>query len=280
VAVVLLSCACIAWFGLLAPRSAPADSAPVDPCFAAPVEGQKLQREGKLIEAGKRFAFCARPTCPSEIVGDCARWLGEVEAATPSVVFAARDAQRRDVFDVRVSIDGKPAVDVKSRAIPLDPGPHKVVFQHPGSADVPVDVMLREGEKNREVAASFVTSGGAVPASPRPGDAARAEHPIPPSVWIAGGTGMVAMAGFATFGALGISERGSDHCDTGCAQPQKDAVDTKFLIANISLGVGVVGLGVAAWLYLTRPVTERPASAFLDLRPLPGGGFAVVGSRF
>lgn len=275
--IVLSSCLCVAWVVLDAAPSAAADSAPVDPCFAAPVEGQKLQREGKLLEARERFAFCARDTCPSVIVGDCARWMSDVEAASPSVVALARDAQHHDVLDVHVSIDGKPPVDLTSRAISLDPGAHRLVFQHPGSPDAAVDVMLREGEKNREVAAMFDT--GAVAVSP-PREAPGVERPVPASAWIAGGVGVLGLASFATFGALGVSARGSDHCDTGCTQSQKDAVDSKYLIANISLGVGVVALGAAAWFYFTRPATERPASAFVDVRALPGGGFAVIGSKF
>lgn len=279
----LLALALASSMGLAVGRfgAASADSAPADPCFSAPVEGQKLQREGRLIEARDRFASCARNTCPAEIVTDCSRWMSEVEAASPSVVVAVRDAQRRDILDVRVSVDGKPSGVVSSRAMALDPGAHTFVFQRPGSPDVTVDVLLREGEKNREVAASLDTSAGAsVGAASPPGEAWVAERPVPASAWIAGGFGVLGLAGFATFGALGIGARGTDHCDTGCTQSQKEAVDSKYTIANVSLGVGVLALGAAAWLYLTRPAIERPASAFVDVRALPGGAFAAVGSTF
>lgn len=260
---------------LLAPATAIADPQ-ADACYSAPVDGQTLQRAGKLLEARERFAGCARTSCPPEIVADCSRWLSDVEAATPSVVMAARDGEGHDVVDVRVVIDGRAPVDLSARAIPLDPGAHKLVFQRAGSADVSVDTLLREGEKNREVAVRFGVAPGAAgePGSPRAG------RPVPLAVWIAGGAGALGLASFATFGALGVSERGANHCDSGCTQGQKDAVDSKYLVANVSLGVGVVGLGVATWLYLARPAAEAPGAASIDVRPLPGGAFAAYGASF
>jgi hypothetical protein len=258
-------------------RAAAAEPPQQDACFSAPVEAQKLQRDGRLLEARERFAACARNTCPPEIVTDCARWVTDVNAAIPSVVMAARDGQRRDVVDARVSIDGRAGVEVTGRAIPLDPGSHKFVFQSLGHPDVAVDVLLREGEKNREVSATLSDRWAPAPPAPR-SDAG--DRPVPASVWIVGGVGTLGLASFSAFGALGVAARSADHCDTGCTQTQKGDVDSKFMIANVSLGVAVVGLGVATWLFLARPATERPPSALVDLRAVPGGGVAVLGSRF
>jgi hypothetical protein len=230
-----------------------------------------------LLDAREKFAACARDVCPREIVSDCVRWLGDLEAATPTIVAATRDSRHRDVTDASVSIDGNSWVEVSPRAIPLDPGPHKLVFRRPDGPEVTVNVTLREGEKNREVAATFATGSDGEPS-------ASASRPVPLGVWLIGGVGALGLASFATFGVLGVTERASDHCDTGCTPSQKDSVDAKYLIANVSLGVGVVGLGVATILYLTRPTDEpppEPSSAMLiDVRPLPGGAFAALGSRF
>lgn len=250
---------------------------PPDTCYSAPVDGQTLQRAGKLLEARQRFAACARNTCPKEIVADCSRWLGEVQAATPSVVVAAVDGRHREAVDARVSIDGKPAVEVTAFAVDVDPGHHAFVFQRAGSADVTVDLLLREGEKNREVAATFDANAETVaPTAP----ARLTTRPVPTSAWVAGGVGVVGLASFGTFGALGVGQRGADHCDTGCGLSQKDGVDSKFIVADVSLGVAAAGLAVATWLYFARPAVERPVSALLDFRALPGGALASVGSRF
>jgi hypothetical protein len=268
-----------------APR-AHADDA--DVCMSAPVEGQKLHKEGKLLAAREKFTMCARKTCPAEIVQDCTRWAGEVDAALPTVVTAARDQAGHDLGDVTVSVDGKPAVPLSPRATSVDPGAHKFVFHRaasvrgPGVAGVGAGVaieqvtILREGEKNREVAATFRVPG--VTSAPTSGVLAT-ERPVPVAAWVSGAVGVAGLGVLGVAGVLGVSQRSADHCDTGCPQAQKSGVDNLFNVADVGLAVGVVGVGLAAVLFLVRPTVERPA-AYLDLRPAPGGGVAVVGGRF
>ena len=247
-----------------APAAARADDA--DACLQAPVDGQKLQREGKLLRARERFAACARQTCPAEIVQDCTRWTRQVEDALPSIVVAARDGAGRDVLDVRVAIDREPAAPVSARAVDLDPGAHKLVFSREGSAPIEKEIFVREGEKNREVVATFAALVPAPPAplSPTP-EPLVVERPIPPAAWIVGGVGVLGVASFATFGILGLSDRSAHHCDVGCATSDKEAVDTKFRVADVSLAVGAIALGIATWLFLARPTVEHAAHA--TLRP-------------
>lgn len=244
------------------PAIARADDA--DACLQAPVEGQKLQREGKLLRARERFAACARQTCPAEIVQDCTRWTRQVEDALPSIVVAARDGAGRDVLDVRVAIDGEAPVPTTARALDLDPGAHKLVFSRDGSAPVDKDVFVREGEKNREVVATFANLVPAPP-PPEPPPPVPFERPIPTAAWIVGGVGVLGVVSFTTFGILGVSERSSHHCDVGCATSDKEAVDTKFRVADVSLAVGVIALGIATWIFLARPTATRAAHA--TLRP-------------
>lgn len=253
-----------------------------DACLNAPVEGQKLQRAGKLLLARNVFASCARKSCPSEIVQDCTRWVEEVGAALPSVALAARDQDGKDLLDVTVSIDGSSPVAVSARATDVDPGPHHFVFRRAGAADVTVERLLREGEKAREVVATFGAPKAALPVVPPPApQPTETSRPIPAGAWILGGVGVLAIASFATFGALGVSQRSSDGCDTGCPASQKDTVDTELRVADVSLGVAVVALGAAAWIFFTRKEVERPASsASIGLVHRPGGGLATFGARF
>jgi hypothetical protein len=259
---------CIAG-GMLASTSAHAgvDEA----CMSAPVEGQQLHKAGKLIEAHEKFQVCARPTCPAEIVSDCIRWAREVDDATPSVVVAARDAEGRDLEGVRVFIDGAP-VTIGVRAIPLDPGPHIFTFKRDGVPDIEDHTLIHEGEKNRSVTATF----GRAPGAEHPTATTR---PVPASVWILGAVGLLSLGAFATFSAIGISDRAANHCDTGCTQSQKDDVDTKFIVADVTLGVGVVALGVATVLFFARPAIAARAASF-DFRAAPGGGVATWTAHF
>jgi hypothetical protein len=269
--------ACLAMTPLMSSAAAPK---PDDACLTSPVEGQKLRRVDKLLDAHERFAQCARRTCPARIVQECTRWLHEVDDIIPSIVPVARDAQGADLMDVQVSIDDQPASEMSARAVQLDPGPHKLVFHRQGSPDIQQDVLLREGEKGRSIVATFKPPAPP-PAPPSPPPVI--ERPVPVVVWVLGGFAVLGGAGFATFGALGLSERSSDHCvPAGCTQSQKDSIETKLRIGDVSLGVGVLAVVTGSVFFLTRPRVERGAApaAFVDLQPARGGGVAVVGARF
>jgi hypothetical protein len=240
---------------LFAPAFAAAETS--DACVSATVEGQKLQRAGKLVAARERFATCARAECPADIVSRCAGWAQSVADAIPSLVVIPRDDSGKDVTGAKVTIDGA-AVDATGRAIDLDPGPHRIVVEHPGAAPVTVDVVLHEAEKNRSVPATFP---GPKPASPPPAatkPVGPAERPVPLAAWIAGGVAVAGYGVLAVFGIDGAHDRSVSHCDSpGCPADDKSRVDRKLLVADVGLAVGTVALGVAAWLFLTRPTIHR-----------------------
>jgi hypothetical protein len=258
-----------------------------DVCLSAPVEGQKLQRAGKLRQALDRFTQCARRSCPAEVVQDCTQWAEDVQRAIPSVVVAARDPSGKDLTDVQVSVDGQPGVAVTVRAIDLDPGSHHVVFSRSGANDVAIDVLLREGEKNREIVAtigqaSTVPPPVASPSSPpAPAVDNTPRRPIPLATWIAGSVAVAGLGVFAAFGTIGVVTRGSDHCATGCPPYEKSTVDTELRVADVGLGVGVVALGVATVFFLTRPtVPSDAAERLVDVTPVWRGAIVTLGTRF
>ncbi len=248
-------------------------------CFNAPVEGQKLRKAGKLLAARQQFLTCAQKECPAEIVDDCAKWASEVERALPSVVIAARDPQGRDLVDARVSIDGSVFAPLGSRATRLDPGKHTLSVRTADGEVIDRELTLQEGEHER----SFVVTFGAPvepphsPAMLSHGAATNDARPVPPVVWIVGGVGAVGMVSFATFGILGVSARSSAHCDVGCPSSDKSDVDTKLLVADVSLGIGLVALGVAAALYVMRP-NAAASTAFLGVLATGPGSVGLGGS--
>ncbi len=221
-----------------------------DPCLTAPVEGQKLQKAGKLLEAREQFGICARASCPTEIVHDCIEWARTVDNALPSIVVAARDAEGRDLVDVRVSMDGSPLALLGARATAVNPGTHRFVFQRSGATDVAQEIIVREGQKNREIVATFAPPPKP-PSSSRPVE--ETERPVPTLTFGAAGAAVLGLSTFGTFGVLGLGERSRESCATGCTQSQSDSVNQKFVVADIGLAVGVVALGLAAWSYLSRP---------------------------
>jgi hypothetical protein len=249
-------------------------------CISAYEQGQKLKQESKLFDARRQLLICTREVCPELLRTDCEQWLKEVDQTMPSVVIAAKDPKGTDITEVRVVIDGKEAAErLDGKAIQLDPGDHVLVFEHAGEKAEERKVLIREGEKHRVIHITFgaQSKGGGEP----PADHGR---PIPALTWVFGGLGVVALGSFAYFGLKGKSEADSyQQCKPYCSQSDIDATHTKLIVADVSLGVGVVSIAVATYLLVARPGARssgRPSGLQLDILPTPGGAFAGVGRSF
>jgi hypothetical protein len=62
-----------------------------------------------------------------------------------------------------------------------------------------------------------------------------------------------------------------------------DHVSHMYLAADISLGVGILALGAATWLFLAEPSEEEPRSTQayrFDVQPTASGAFATVRRAF
>jgi hypothetical protein len=223
------------------------------PCFDAALEGQKLRNAGHLLAAKKPLIECAASSCPREVSQDCSRWLSEVNAAIPSMVFGLRDAAGADVVGASVFVDGEPVgTSSDGAAIAVDPGPHAVRFVREGASSVERTFVARAGEKNR----ALLVQLEAAPPPARQDARERQERGdgawAPTATWVLGGVSIVALGVFTYFGATGLGDHAEFHCDVGCAKDDKDRVDTKFLIADVSLAVSVVALAGAAYFYFAR----------------------------
>lgn len=268
---------------LAAPHAA--DAAPADKnkaqCIAAYEQGQKLKHDGKLKDSRKQFLVCMQDTCPALFRKDCDQWLNEVDQTMPSVVFIAKGPKGEDITDVAVSIDGEKVADaLDGKAIQLDPGNHVIRYEHGDLPAIEQSVLIRVGEKNRALTAKFAKAGS----SGEPEVPAQQSRPVPAMTWVLGGLGVVALGSFGYFGLAGKSDANKlQDCKPYCAEEDVDAARKKLIIADVSLGIGVLSLGAATYLFFSRPAakTEEPATAFrLQLAPLPGGGFAGISSRF
>jgi hypothetical protein len=239
-------------------------------CVKASESGLDARDRGALRTARAHFVKCAAETCPKAMRVDCARWLDEVEASLPSIVVGAKDARGADLFDVRVKVDGEAVEDVQAgRPFVLDPGPHVVRFERGAPPDVEtqdVKVLLRTGERNRAVTATM-----GAPHRP-PIDAgppvATSGGSIPIATWILGGAGVLALGSFTTFAILGSQEKSRlrGTCSPACTDADVSTLRTDYVVADISLGVGIVALGLATYFLLTNQsgASPRPAAALFE----------------
>lgn len=107
--------------------------------------------------------------------------------------------------------------------------------------------------------------------------------------WVAAGVGVAGLAGGATFGLMArgqFSRCDTEDPDRECPQSERDEIATKALYADVLMGVAIVGLGTATFLYLSserervatekKPVaTPAPKTAW-SVTPVRGGAFAEL----
>ncbi|HEY5955263.1 MAG TPA: hypothetical protein VIV60_01870 [Polyangiaceae bacterium] len=278
--IVLTTCA---WTGVA--------GAEANACASAYERAQELRAQQQLRDALGTLRTCVNPSCSEFVRTECNRWLGEVEAAIPSIVLAVRSGDK-DLQDVRVMCDNAELVTgLDGRAVAVDPGPHTLTFVVENAPSVELTLVFREGEKNRLVTAN-ISQPRRSPAAPRPtrsnvAPSSERSRPTWPTFAL-GGLSVIGVGGFVALGLRGNSEVADRErtCSPGCTDAELRPARTSYLLADISLGVGVLSLGAAGYWLLTAPSPTTTRSAvgkngqFFDFRFSNNGGYATVRSQF
>jgi hypothetical protein len=228
-------------------------------CAELAERGQESRDQGKLLAAREMFVQCAQATCPIAVQRECTKWVDETTLRIPTLVFSAREADGGAVV-ARVTLDSK-AIDVSSgTAVPVDPGPHTVMFERQPGVRMETAVTALEGQHARVVTVAFPphTNVALVPrvASPSENEGRtplpnRARWPA--SVYVTGGFSVAALGVWAVTGILGIQDYRSlqDQCAPRCASSDVNRVRTELSVSGAALGAGLV-LGAVTLLFLPR----------------------------
>lgn len=258
-------------------------------CVAAADQGQVLRDEGKVRPAREAFMRCARKTCPELVSADCSEWLGDLEQRSPSVVVSATDGEGNALTRVKVTVNGEPlAEQLDGKPLLIDIGEHVVRYEALGFESVEQRITIAASDKQRRLAVRLRRKGAAAAsktgpaASAPPADADR--RPIPLPTWIFGGTALAAFASATYFGLNGVAQRsealGADGCAPNCPASEKTSIRNKFLVADISLGIGLVSAGLATYFFL-RPREAPPSGlATMTFAPQKAGGVALFRGHF
>jgi hypothetical protein len=243
-----------ALFALAVVEPASAQQAPdKQACVDAYGSAQRLRREGSLRRAREQLLLCGRPPCPAALQPECVKWLGEVEEVMPSVIFEVHEGGGGPTrTDVKVTVDGAPFTDkLDGRAVDVDPGEHRFHFETPGLTPLDQKLVIVEGEKRRKVSVELVNPSKKIVVERPVQPGGQEEAPTNWPAWLAGGIGLVALGSFVTFAAIGRSQESDlEPCKPRCLKDDVDGVRVKYLVADISLGVSIVALGVATYFFL------------------------------
>jgi hypothetical protein len=265
-------------------------------CLEAHGHGQDLREQGRLTRAREAFMSCAQSSCPALIQGDCARFAEEIERLVPSVSFAARDAQKGDLFDTAVYVDGDLVATRldDGKSFDFDPGKHAVRFVH-GTRESLLTVVLNQGEKGRALVATFEDprapaaasrTSAPVPAAAPPA-ARRAVFPL-----VVAGVGAAAMLTGGVLFGVGMSKVpancsfASHDCAAAPGDPAFGDAHAAVAMSNLGLGVGIGGAALLAgglvWYFTQTPkVADKEPGVARAFAPWVGresGGVAFSGS--
>ncbi len=233
-----------------------------DECLEAHGRGQDQRDSGRLTLARQTFLTCAQSACPALVQADCARFGEELDRIVPTVSFAARDTAGGDLPDAIVYIDDQTTAlrldDGKS--YDLDPGKHTIRFVYDGH-ETKVGVVLSQGEKGRNVIATFGDVEGMPRSTPEPhAPAVQPKRPVAPLVVVGLGAAAAITGGVLT--VVGLKEVpaacsiGSRQCTAPPGDPSITEAHRGVTLANFGIGVGAGGaallVGGTIW-YLTQP---------------------------
>jgi hypothetical protein len=244
---------------------AAAQTEPSEPSCEAVEKTEALRAQGHYRQARVQLLECVNAQCGGDVRRRCASTLQKLDAITPSIVVRAEDASGNDVTDVAVSSGPDLLVNsLDGMAISVDPGEHVFTFQRPAEAPVTQNLTIARGEKFRAIDVKIGSRPTlALPtAASAQGDSGISSERLAAGVSLIG----VGVAGLAGFTWLGLKARSHEEdlkgCKPNCSDGFVESVETRYLLANVSLGVGVAALGAAAWVLLTGSAAEaEPAQA-------------------
>ncbi|AGP39783.1 tetratricopeptide repeat protein [Sorangium cellulosum] len=179
--------------------------------------------------------------------------------------------------------------------LPVDPGDHVLVARWADGRQAEARVSVDEGAR-KDVRLEPPPVAAAPPPAVRVSDAPRAPSPPPDApppassarrtlAFVVGGVGVAALGGSLITGGLAIGAKGD--LEKECPDPSQCSDEgmslssrgqTLTTTSTVLGAIGLAGLGAGLVLFLTTP--EQGTSVALTPAILPGGGGALLHSRF
>jgi hypothetical protein len=245
-------------------------------CADTNKEAQEKEAAGHLSEASELYQQCAKQSCGAFLLNECTAHHARLVLDIPSVVPVFNDKSGTPLQDVKVTMDGESLTSrLDGRALPVDPGFHEFVFTSEDGISVTKKLMILQGQHNRPVMVSLKSPAGKpapvaqtgdyAPASGERTDTTAPPEPkqqgsrsVPAISWVLGGVSALGGAGYVVFSRWGKKDNDMlRQCAPACQQSSVDHVKQRYLVADVSLGVGIAALSGAILAYaLNKPSKE------------------------
>ena len=247
---------------------------------------EAMRAEGQYRKARAVLLECVNAQCGGDVRRRCAATLQKLDSVTPSIVVRAEDPAGNDVQDVSVSLGDELLVtSLDGMAIPVDPGEHRFVFTRPGHDAVVQTLTIAQGEKFRAIDV-LIGSTPNLALPPVSTTTTAGAGGISSERLVASGTLIgVGVIGVGSYAYLGLRARSGEEalsrCRPNCSRGRVDSVERRYLLANVSLGVGVLALGAATYLLLSGGSDDAVAEdRGLAIGADAEGAFASYAGRF
>ncbi|RYZ06389.1 MAG: hypothetical protein EOO73_15525 [Myxococcales bacterium] len=261
--------------------AAPAGTPSSAECAQSYEQAQEQRKSGALVAARDTLRLCARDECPGFIRTDCLAWHAEVQAELPTLVLSAT-SEGRDLTHVTVTEGGGRvlATRLEGQVIELDPGEYDLGFSAPGTQPQTVRFVVARGERNRLLRVELLPIAAAVPAPSRPPPPRFERSLTVPAIFT--GVALVGVSGFAALGAWGRSSESKleGSCAPQCAKDEVAAVRTKYVLADVSLGVGAASLVLAAYTFFRQSPPGPSGATGVGVQAGPQVAGVTYGGRF
>jgi hypothetical protein len=254
--------------GLAAAPAAAAGVPSNDVCMHSYETAQRMRLAKKLKASRQELIVCANQACPAVLRQDCTKWLGEVERSVPSVVIEVR-AGGKDVGGFELHIDDDlTSQKISGAAVDVDPGEHAFRVEASDGRTAEQSVVILEGEKNRKIELDL----------PEPRAPEQSRNMVP--VYGLAAVGVIGIGSFAFFGLRARAKKSDlESCKGHCPVDDVDAVRRDQIVGDVSLGLGVIALGAATWLYFGQS-SEAPPPASARFELVPGGAALSLAGRY
>jgi hypothetical protein len=233
-------------------------------------------RDGRLQAARRDFIRCSQTECPHVLRGDCAERVQQLATSIPSVVVRVVDGEGHSISDAELHVDDALiSKTLDGHAFELDPGRH--VFRvEAGGHEARLVFVVIEGRKSQLVELRIGEAPAARPEKPpQPGQSQPAY-----AAYALGTLGIAALGSFAYFGLAGkAKERDLDECAPLCERSDYRAMKRDYIVADVSLGAGVVLLGVATYLFAIHDRKSESARVY-SVTPERGGARLHYSAKF
>jgi hypothetical protein len=194
---------------------------------------------------------------------------------------------------VRITVDGRElSSGLDGQAVELDPGQYDFEFQAAGMQPLRRHLVVARGERNRLIQIDLEPLVSEIHPGQQRGQREqrpdeRSPNRVPRSLVLPGilaGAGVAGLAGFVGFGASGHARENQlkSTCAPNCHDDLVAAVRTRYLVADLSLGIGIASLALGTYFFFDQSSAPRAHArpARLALMARPGAATLFYGGEF